>query len=63
MLGSVLFDINTHLKESVNIGKCNCHELLSYKLLDEWANSPGHPSTVKNVAKMLKMEKYQPSEK
>lgn len=61
MLGSVLFDINSDLEESVNIGKWNYHELLNYKLLGKWANSPGHPSTwIKNVAKILKMEKYQP---
>lgn len=60
MLDPVLFDINSGLEERVNIGQWNHRELLNYKLLEEWASSPGPPSTVKYVAKILNLEKYQP---
>lgn len=60
MLDPVLFDINSGLEERVNIGQGN-HGLLNYKLLEEWASNPGPPSTVKNVAKILNLEKYQPA--
>lgn len=60
MLDPVLFNVNSGLEERVNIGQWNHHELLNYKLLEEWASNPGPPSTVKNVAKILNLEKYQP---